>query len=116
MKKVIYPILLFLFLVFISSFVSCIKEKECPKLPPPDEISACDVDIDETISFDTLWNIKVGDHSVRKYFDKYFVVYYYRDEKFDFYLAETGELFRTIDSNQLDEFFFHYMQIILLWF
>ena len=103
-------ILFFLFLVFVNSFVSCIKEKECPK--PPDEIQACDVDIDETISYDNIWNIKVVNYSVRKYFDKFFVVYNYRDEKFDFYLAETGELFKSIDSNQLEESFFYNMQII----
>ena len=96
-------IFIFWIFVFVSSFMSCVKE--CPK--PPEEIQACDTDIDKSIKFDTLWNINIGEDSRVKYFDKYIVSS--DNEEYNFYSAETGELLKTIDANQLEESFFYRM-------
>ena len=101
-------IFVFWFFVFVSSFMSCVTE--CPK--PPEEIQACDTDIDKSIKFDTLWNINIGNDSRIKYFDKYIVSSDSDNEEYNFYSTETGELLKTVDANQFEESFFYRMQII----
>ncbi len=98
---------IFWIFVFVSSFMSCVKE--CPK--PPEEIQACEMDIDKSIKFDTLWNINVENASRIKYFDKYIVSSDSDKKEYNFYSAETGELLKTVDANQFEESYFFRMQI-----
>ena len=99
------------FLIFLISFSSCIKD--CPtKDSPIEEKHPCDVNIDKSLTFDTLWNIEIENINLIDYSDKYFGIWTNKEDKYEIRSVETGDLITAPDFKKIDKSFISKLQII----
>jgi len=99
------------FLIILISFSSCIKDR--PIIDSPiEEKHPCEVDIDKSLAFDTLWNIENKNIDLIDYSDKYFGIWMDKEDKYEIRSVETGDLITAPDFKKIDKSFISKLQIV----
>jgi len=99
------------FLIFLISFSSCTED--CPPIDSPiEEMHPCEMNIDKSLTFDTLWNIENENIYSIDYSDKYFGIRINKEDKYEIRSVETGDLITAPDFKKIDKSFISHLQIV----